>query len=344
MIRFPFSMLTSGTKDHHLSTFASCRFANRKQMKSRSGFTLIELLVAMAIIIVLATLALLFTPQISSKFYIAKGADQLQEWLLTCRSRALRDQAPAGLHFLVDPTTNTISDIEWITQPEPFRPVVFNPSSGQFSPAPMIGVSSGSSGPPYLGINQVMIVGYAETGAINPGDLLEITSSGNRNLYRIMGVSPTANHTIISTTSPISELVGSGNFPGTGQPPVPTIKYRIIRNWRPLIGEPLVQLPKGIVINAVPSSVSIYTSVFPPVPGYNPSTGLYEPIILFNPNGSVQNGGSAPIIFYLDSNDGTNDPVLIAVYPRSGATAAHPVDYTGTDPFRFVKDGLDSGL
>src|SRR5438045_3233442 len=67
--------------------------------KNRRAFTLIELLVAIAMIMVLAGLAVLFV-RFDDQARAGRGAQQLQGWLNIAKSRALRDQGPRGLRLV----------------------------------------------------------------------------------------------------------------------------------------------------------------------------------------------------------------------------------------------------
>lgn len=65
----------------------------------RAGFTLVELLVVIVLLLVLATLAVLFVPRINERRKSAVGAEQVQSALLTAKQRAVRDQAPRGVRI-----------------------------------------------------------------------------------------------------------------------------------------------------------------------------------------------------------------------------------------------------
>src|SRR5687768_12051149 len=78
-----------------------------RPLPRRAGFTLVELVVAVAIIATLAALTALYFPRYSDKEIVARGADQLQGWLLMARQRAMRDGLPTGLLLVDHPVAST---------------------------------------------------------------------------------------------------------------------------------------------------------------------------------------------------------------------------------------------
>jgi prepilin-type N-terminal cleavage/methylation domain-containing protein len=78
-----------------------------KRTGRRAGFTLIEMLVVLFIIVILATLVVAIAPRISEQSRAARGADQLQGWLLIAKQRAKNGGRPAGLRLQVPVVTTT---------------------------------------------------------------------------------------------------------------------------------------------------------------------------------------------------------------------------------------------
>src|SRR5690348_7170000 len=67
----------------------------------RTGFTLLEMLVVLVIVAVLATLIVALAPRFSEQTRAARGADQLQGWLLIAKQQAKRAGHPVGLRLQV---------------------------------------------------------------------------------------------------------------------------------------------------------------------------------------------------------------------------------------------------
>jgi prepilin-type N-terminal cleavage/methylation domain-containing protein len=70
----------------------------------RTGFTLVELLVVMSLVVVLAglTVAVAESGAFGSQ-KVVSAADRASGWLLIAKQRALRDQRPRGVRFLLSP-------------------------------------------------------------------------------------------------------------------------------------------------------------------------------------------------------------------------------------------------
>src|SRR5712691_2662188 len=73
----------------------SCRIP----IARRAGFTLVEMLVVLVILIIIAALTLAIAPRLAEREQVAKGADLMQQWALTARVLALRDQGPRGIRL-----------------------------------------------------------------------------------------------------------------------------------------------------------------------------------------------------------------------------------------------------
>src|SRR5262249_32843567 len=100
---------------------------------TRPGLTLIELLVVIALIIVLATLTVVYVvPAFSDNKNVMRGSDRLTSMLLIARMRAMRDQAPRGVRFALDPATGFAGKLIYLEQPDPYRAgtVTIPPSTG----------------------------------------------------------------------------------------------------------------------------------------------------------------------------------------------------------------------
>lgn len=303
--------------------------------RPRRGFTLIELLVAMGIIIALSALALLVIPDSNANASVVNASDQVTSWLVGARNRALRDKAPRGIHLIRD-ANNQIREIELVEQPDPFRPVLADGSVAQLQIAPLM-----TGMPPVASpTNTATLIGLTVTDGIQADDLLRVNFNGtDARVYRILGVAVNGANVDLTVSPQMSEPI---DFNETLT--VRTRNYTIIRTWRPLAGEPALQLPKGTLIDLSNTySLNVPNQTIPAPP--NPVPDI---VIMFTKAGPLLDSPGGKIILGVrrpDEGNAANDsgePILIVIYSRTGAVASHP--WGGTDPFRFARDGKGSGL
>jgi len=280
----------------------------------RSGFTLIELLVVIAIIMALAAITLLFFPKRQVRL-AADGADKLQTYIAQARSRALRDQAPRGVRLLPD-SNGKLTQIVLVEVPDPIVPptgttMTVGVPVAAFSTANFTfpaGTDLGSLG-------------------IQTGDFLEIMY-GSGSIHRISGFSGTTGVTLVSKVpaAEITQLKLTDNF-------------RFIRQARPLMGEPSLNMPDTVFVMGDSSSDTVAGSRNLP-PANNGISGSVE--IIFSPSGQVINSSSGRIVLWVTDDNGVSKPTLLTVYTRTGAVAAHPAG-PAADLFAYTKDGRSSG-
>ena len=241
----------------------------------RRAFTLVELLVVIGIIVVLASLAVLILDSTSTHRAASRGADQLQGWLAQGKTLALRDQLPRGVR-LVRSTTNPnwITGVVFLEQPDNYVPFAGTNTLAQLT------VPAWVDPAPNANSIQVTVNNLDITGDVSQYDMLEFTT-GTETAHRITSISGNGS----STTMTLGSLVGSAygtnlvlNFNG-----VNTGGYRFIRQPRPLLGEPMMELPKGVVID-LSLSINIPVSYTP-----DPYWGLpYTTVdIVFSQSGQV---------------------------------------------------------
>src|SRR5437016_5315038 len=82
----------------------------------RGGFTLVELLVAIAVLIVLSSLALLVVPSALEQDRTTDGASLLRQWLTISKARAARDQLPRGVRLISRPN-GMATEIQYLEAP-----------------------------------------------------------------------------------------------------------------------------------------------------------------------------------------------------------------------------------
>jgi prepilin-type N-terminal cleavage/methylation domain-containing protein len=301
----------------------------------RSGMTLIELLVVMGIIVVLASLAVLVTPGLSSRHVAAQAASNVSGWMLIAKQRALRDLAPRGIRLINN--NGVCTQLEYIEQPEAFRPIQDN-GAGAGQPAVLI------ANPPQN--NMAILGGFSDVNAVQMNDILKITGTTAINSYRITAVAPT----VVGGVNCL-QLTVIPDIITNNQPLPPNfINYQIIRRKRTLVSETALQLPKSMRIH-LGSWHSDLSTLGGPQPTDSSVTENFptgDVDILFAPGGPVLDSVGGKIILWVESVDDTSEPTLIVIYARTGAIAAHPPggDFNSTPAvkYRFAKDGRGSGL
>jgi hypothetical protein len=175
-------------------------------------------------------------------------------------------------------------------------------------------------GPAYLYLR-----GGTESHLIQSATFTNATPPGN----------PSATATLMLATPLLSDI-----------PSPSKIDYWIELAPQPLTSEPLLTLPKDIVVDFYPLGLA-------PGGSQNPSSVTD---VLFTPNGTVRQNGSALGKFVYWVHDASLDtvfqgqPTLISVYTNTGGIAAHPVsaDEAGTvlngSYYYFTQDARSSGM
>jgi prepilin-type N-terminal cleavage/methylation domain-containing protein len=279
----------------------------RLTQNRRFAFTLVEMLVVLGIILSLAVMTVLFMPRIQEQQRVRQGADLLQGWLLMAKQRALRDRIPTGIRLQPSgQSPSFVQDLQYVQKPDDYT----------------------QGGISLWRANQATFVGADLHGpagdTVQPGDYLLVRGEGLPSLIASVNSS--------TTLQVASTIHAYPPQPGT------TCSYRIVRQPRPLAGEQPLNLPQDVIID-MSQGKSLN------VPQRAPNA--WE--ILFAPSGMVigQGTGSAPIAFWLrDVSRDPNQPgeqILIAVYPRTGQIAAHPVA-DASNPYQFLQDGRSSGF
>lgn len=141
--------------------------------------------------------------------------------------------------------------------------------------------------------------------------------------------------------------------------------FSIIRAPRPVLGEPTQQFPTGMAVDVrtsvpnpapPPATIPVLTSLNPP--SADPTTLNRD--ILFSPTGEVIGAPEAiTCLLMRDVNlpncvhplttdyERAGQMILICVYNKTGAISTQPVNPPAvppTDPYRFARDGINTGL
>ena len=328
-----------------------------KITRRREAFTLIELIVVISIILVIAALAAAFAPRVSDSQNLTRSVDQLEQWLLTAKMRAKRDQLATGLRFVQasgDPP-GMFSEFQYIQQPDPLSggwvTASAQPGSVPFGPLWLNGgicLPTSTRGQVQL-FNVDCSMGQTLTPnqyLIQPGDYLEMRDGG---VYFIAAATATA------TNPPVTIVQLSGSVYDTSLSITsPTTNYRILRQARILIGESPLQLPNNYALDTtlipptiIPGNTTVAWSNVQTAPN-----GSLE--ILFSPSGAVVGANSGLGKLLMTVHDMTVIPIdvtragIVAVQTRTGFIGAYSVapgaGLPGFDPFLFAEIARESGL
>jgi prepilin-type N-terminal cleavage/methylation domain-containing protein len=346
----------------------------------RPAFTLIELLVVMTIMVVLATMVYFMLPGFLNREKASKGADLVQQWLLTAKQRALRDGAPRGVRLNVDgsgATMGLVTTLNYIEKPVDFRAgsLTSDSTNTPLTPAPPAPTASSNSRFKIGGGVNYLDWSPLANAPVQPGDFLFIPNVDTGTWHRITNVGISTDPSPVpyidvyySSTPPIYTPYATPPAPPGGPP----VTYLISRGTRLLAGEETLQMPQDVVIDmrsnwSVPSVAAggHLDILFSPTGGLvadpNNSAGTSaEKIILWvrdvpqnadatafpDPRGTPL--GTPPT----DPKSLPTEQSLIVVYSRTGLIAAHPpaMNPANADladpinPYQFAQDGQSSGL
>jgi prepilin-type N-terminal cleavage/methylation domain-containing protein len=284
----------------------------------RPGLTLVELLVVIALITVLATLTIVYVvPAFQDNRNVQRGLERTVSALLGSRMRALRDQAPRGIRFVPD-ADGFCRNLRVIEQPDSYRvgTVAVTASLATFSGSNLLGSA---------------VAGDTDNYAVQPGDWLQIGLGATANNYQISLVASGTTATLWQTLTT----------------PIPNGPFKIIRQSRPIAGEEVIKLPENVGIN-INQITTLSASNQIPLRANTVASGVYE--VMFDPSGGVVNRSTqTPIVLWVqDTTASATDPnttKLIAIYPRTGLIASHPLaPSTSTNGYlTFALDGKSSG-
>src|SRR5262249_32709872 len=147
-----------------------------------------------------------FLPRVQERQRGAKGAEQMQQWLLTAKQWALRDRVPTGIRLWQSQQGNKlVRELQYIQQPE-----VFSQGRIQEVPQPvMTRFPDGTQKPltrcAFAGANfaggGVVQAGNFDQAPVQAGDYLEVQGGGL--VHRIVAVEDSALYVYPPFDSPI---------------------------------------------------------------------------------------------------------------------------------------------
>jgi prepilin-type N-terminal cleavage/methylation domain-containing protein len=314
----------------------------------REGFTLVEMLVAISILTVIATLSIAVIPVIQQRAKASQGGDRLQGWLLEAKQMALRDGAPRGVRLLIDPNTMYSTSALYIQQPDNFTGgvLIFDPPGGATSnpnKATIIGVAldGGLPVPPNYPPDLPQY-------PVQPGDYLQVQGGQAHVITHVYPPNPvTSTPGYVLTQTALWDTV---NLPPAPAPTYQTTNYTIIRQPRPIAGEPVLYFPDDVAVdmttNTAVSSRSIpdWTAA-----AITPSGLSYD--IIFTPSGtltgSIGNGNGKIILWVRDVTQDIDQPgemPLICIFCRTGRTGGFQNNYQNGNPYLYVLDPRATGF
>lgn len=276
----------------------------------RAAFTLLELLVVMAVIIVLATIALLVVPDILAQDRTTDGASLTRQYLMIAKNRAGRDGLPRGLRLIVTPDPNNLLKTN---NPSGTAPQLLV-TELQYLESPPVLIPANTVPLGYQGSPHVLFVYNTAGGPITsrtcylmnlpPDVYAQMSSDISQGAFPVISLPVLGTwHRVLALTSPPAAppspdpRAGPNNWVATldtSYTPFPdeqmgagtneaTFHFGIYGAPRPLIAEPTQQLPNKICIDLASS--------YPPgiaAPIIVGSPAIYQDYdIVFAPNGLV---------------------------------------------------------
>ncbi len=312
----------------------------------RRGMTLLELMVVLTVLGVLATLVVVYViPAFQDNKNVVRGSDRVTTALVIAKQRALRDQAPRGIRFLVN-ANNVATQLQYIEQPDPL-------SGGTLV------VSTTKQGSTQIQFNGVDFIGGAlDTGASPPVDEFNVQPG---DYFRVNGANYLIAGPFNSAGNPARQQLQLVKNHGLATDiTLNTTPWQIIRQTRPISGEAPINLPQnvavdiGFVQNLVTANTISASTQIPNRTVTGTGTTYFE--ILFSAAGAVINAqGSSPNIALIARDITVTDPPptgfaldpnyarVLGINPRTGMVAGQVIA-PGANPLAYALDGKSSGL
>jgi prepilin-type N-terminal cleavage/methylation domain-containing protein len=239
---------------------------------ARRGFTLVELLVSMAVIIALASLALMVVPAAIEQDRTTDGATLLRQWLMISKSRAARDNLPRGVRLIVDPAKGAnqflVTELQYTEAPPVIIPRSDFPIGHPQSPKVVFTYTNNNSPNPnqagvttnrqcqLLNLDGATIQELLTASAATPAVLvLPVLAAGppplQPTVLRIMAYNPGNGVVVLDPAVgyPDAALGAAGVNTNAPTAVYTTYHFGIYTYPRPLLGEPTLQMPRDIVVD-----------------------------------------------------------------------------------------------
>lgn len=246
----------------------------------RRGFTLVELLVAMAIIVALASMALLVVPAALDQDRTTDAAASVRQWLMIAKSRAARDNLPRGVRLIVDatkPVANQllVTDLQYTEAPPVMIPKLMDPNNPNNSippgdpRSPQVVFTYTADGTGTVTTRQCRIINLDATTDAELRAASNITpvvlalplltpapDGGKYTFLQVVGYYPNGDSSrnpplpaggVDLSYYPDVPLGAAGDASGT--PTYVTYHFGIYATPRPLLGEPTLPLPRDICVD-----------------------------------------------------------------------------------------------
>lgn len=310
----------------------------------RPAFTLVEMLVVMAIITLIATITALVVPNVLRNQKVTQGANLLQGMLLAAKQRAVREQTPAGVRFIVAkdplyPQRIVCTEMIYVVQPDDL--VIASDTLQLSASSPYTATSSTQDFSGGLTVSAAA----ADQFTVQAGDYLELSGGGPVTAIQKVAVGSTpAGNTKYNQLQTYSNPSVSSSVTG----------YRVIRGPRRVPGEDSIKLPQDVVVvfdDATSGANVSYSQYIPkrPVSLGLSTTVFYE--ILFAPSGSVIGQGTSStdkiVLFVWDGGREQyteGEPALVVVNALTGAISVQAVDLRSGNYYTFAQDPRLSGM
>jgi prepilin-type N-terminal cleavage/methylation domain-containing protein len=336
----------------------------------RTGFTLIELMVVIGIVVFLAGITMLVVPTILEKDRSVDAVTSIEGWLQNARLRALRDGQPRGVRFIVNiPPPNPphlCTEAVYIEIPPV---IVLGDGPGRYpvqSPRVVLTYDVTSSQNPTNAVTnrrcELQNLPPAQTSQVQPGTTLHLPVVAPNQVFLINRIIGQGNGIAPGTVNMEVELAEYPDAQMGAGTSLTTYHFGISALPRPLLGEPVLQLPVNTCIDLTPNVSQ---------PGWVGVAGIdYD--VLFAPSGQTlrvatgQSTGAAGQIFlwvrdftkvptvepvalgwtsfpsgsppatYMDALRRGGEQMIVVVKSKSGGIGAAPVywpDGTINDPY-----------